>query len=379
MNLSIYPSNATQPKRSDRGQTSLKKILIITFNTLLLFVLSAEIYTRYQIYHYDHSQDKASAYLQRVLLYRDVNHFMDKRNHDDLNSDNIRYQHEASDIQAKDTNVLFLGDSFVYGFLLSLRAAIPYQFEEIAQPQFPDRKINGINFGWVSASPYLELNLLKRLGKKYQPDVVILDLDLGDFYDDPFYETVAERKSIYRFASYVPFSTFVIENIVAQFSYSRYESIMGFPKSQLYVNERPISESLPYINRYTLKNLNAINDYTKNELHAKFIVFVNPKTFHYNEKESPHNWMKDIVKRTPYSFEIFDYVDELSKESSYPVVSLLPVFQKTTVFPTAFDQDAHWNRDGYKIAATEMVEQCKRLGCFEIPLAPPLKKGEDAP
>jgi len=342
----------------------IKSSLIILLNSFLLFIVVAEIYTRYQIYHYDHSQDKASAYLQRVLLYRDVNHFMDKRNHDDLNSDNIRYQHEASDIQAKDTNVLFLGDSFVYGFLLSLRAAIPYQFEEIAQPQFPDRKINGINFGWVSASPYLELNLLKKLGKKYQPDVVILDLDLGDFYDDAIYENIAERKSIYRFASYVPFSTFVIENMVLQFSDSHYESIMGFPKSQLFVNERTVDQSIPYGEKYTHKNLDAIYQYTTQELHAKFIVFVNPKTFHYNEKEAANNWLKDIVKRTPYSFEIFKYIDTLTAESPYPIISLLPTFQKTKVFPTAFEKDAHWNRDGYKVAATEMVEQCKRLGCF---------------
>jgi len=342
----------------------LKTFFIIVANTLLLFILSAEIYSHYQIYHYDHSQDKASAYLQRILLYRDVNHYMDKRNHDDLNSDNIRYQLEANNIKPEDRNVIFLGDSFVFGFLLSHRAAIPYQFEEIARTQFPTKSIHGINFGWVSASPYLELNLLKKLGEKYKPDIVILDLDLGDFYDDAAYETVAQRRSIYRFADWLPFTTYTLENLIGELSDQQYEKIMGFPKSQLFVNERPLETSLPYLEKYTHKNLDALNDYTQNVLHAKFIVFVNPKTFHYNEKESPNNWLKDVVKRTPYSFEIFNYIDTLAKESPYPVISLLPTFQKTTVFPTAFDKDAHWNRAGYKIAATEMVEQCKRLGCF---------------
>jgi len=342
----------------------LKLFCIITLNTLLLFIVVAELFTRYQIYHYDHSSDKADPYLQRVLLYRDVNHFMDKRNHDDLNSDNIRYQHEASDLKTEDTNIIFLGDSFIFGFLLSHRAAIPYQFEEIATQQFPKKNIHGINFGWVSASPYLELHLLKKLGAKYQPSVVILDLDLGDFYDDILYEKIAERQSIYRFATWLPFTTYSVEALLQDIPDASYEAITGIPKSQLYVNERPIEQSLPYINQYTLKDLNELNEYTTKTLHAKFMVFVNPKTFHYNEKESPHNWLKDIVKRTPYSFEIFTYVDTLAKQSPYPLISLLPAFQKTTVFPTAFDKDAHWNRDGYKVAATEMVEQCKKLGCF---------------
>lgn len=342
----------------------MKNSFIIAFNTVLLFFITAELYSHYQIHLYNASSIKANSYLQRILLYRDVNHYMDKRNHDDLNSDNIRYQYEASSIKPEDTSVIFLGDSFVYGFLLSQRAAIPYQFEEIARAQYPHRNIHGINFGWVSASPYLELHLLKKLGEKYKPDIVVVDIDLGDFHDDALYETIAERKSIYRFANWLPFSTYVTEKVVETFSDQTYEAIMGFPKSQLFVNEGPIEKSRPYIEKYTLKNLNALNDYTQHVLHAKFIVFINPKTFHYNEKESPNNWLKDIVKRTPYSFEIFQYVDALAKESPYPIVSLLPAFQKTTVFPTAFDKDAHWNKEGYKIAATEMVEQCKKLGCF---------------
>ena len=339
--------------------------LIILLNTLLLLIGSGELYTRYAIYHYYHTSDKANSFLQRVLLYGDVNHFMDKRNHDDLNSDNIRYPLEASTFKPGDTNFIFLGDSFIFGFLLSDRAAIPHQFEEIAAPQYPNKTLHGVNFGWVSASPYLELNLLKKLGSKYHPTVVILDLDLGDFYDDTYYEHIHERRGIFALAGLLPFSTYWLEQILQLTDDATYEKITGIPKSQLFVNERHLAESRPYLTRYTEKNLDAIYAYTTKELHAKFIVFVNPKTFHYNEKESPNNWLKDIVKRTPYSFEIFGYVDELAKTKPYPVISLLPAFQKTTVFPTAFDKDAHWNRDGYKIAATEMVEQCKKLGCFQ--------------
>jgi hypothetical protein len=353
----IFPSGAMRMK-------TLKTLLLIGFITIGLLWISAEFYSHYQIRHYYQSNVKANPFLQQMLLYRDVNHFMDKRNHDDLNNDNIRYHREATDISDNDTNIIFLGDSFIFGFLLSHRAAIPYQFEEIAQTQFPQQKINGINFGWVSASPYIELNLLKKLGEKYQPDVVILDLDIGDFHDDIRYQFMKENRSIYKFSRWLPFTTLFLELNANKLSDKSFERWVGFPKSQLFVNERPLQQSLPYLQKYTEKNIDALHDYATKELGAKFIVFVNPKTFHYNEKESADNWLKDIVRRTHYSFEIFDYVDELSRSKPYPVISLLPAFQKTTVFPTAFEKDAHWNREGYKVAATEMVEECKQLGCF---------------
>lgn len=343
---------------------ALKTLLQISLITLVLLWLCVELYSHYQIRHYYQSRDKAHPFLQQMLLYGDVNHFMDKRNHDDLNSDNIRYHREASELSAKDNNIIFLGDSFVFGFLLSHRAAMPYQFEEIARAQFPGANINGINFGWVSASPYLELNLLKQLGKKYQPDVVILDLDIGDFHDDIRYQFMAEHRSLYRFSHLLPFTTLLLEMAANRLSDESFERWTGFPKSQLFANERPLQQSRPYLQQYTEKNIDALYQYTTEELGAKFIVFVNPKTFHYNEKEAANNWLKNVVRRTPYSFEIFDYVDELSQTKPYPVISLLPAFQKTTIFPTAFEQDAHWNREGYKVAATEMVAQCKKAGCF---------------
>lgn len=343
---------------------AVKSLLYISLITLLLLGLCLELYSHYLIHHYYQSQTKANPLLQQMLLYQDVDHFMDKRNHDDLNSDNIRYHREAVDLASEDINIIFLGDSFIFGFLLNHRAAIPYQFEEIAQAQFPQQNINGINFGWVSASPYIELNLLTKLGAKYQPDVVILDLDIGDFHDDIRYQFMKQHRSIYKLSRWLPMTTLLLEMCANKFSSDTFERWVGFPKSQLFVNERPLAASRPYVESFTEKNIDALYEYTTNTLGAKFIVFVNPKTFHYNEKESADNWLKDIARRTPYSFEIFEYIDELSHTKPYPVVSLLPAFQKTDVFPTAFEKDAHWNRDGYKVAATEMVEQCKALGCF---------------
>jgi hypothetical protein len=342
-----------------------KILFLVLINTLLLFLAAIEIYTQQQISKYHAGEMPSNIFLERILLYGDVNHFMNPKNHDDLNTDNIRFHREASDIRDEDISVIFLGDSFVYGFLLSHRAAIPYQFEEIAEQKYPNKTIHGVNFGWVSASPLLELELLKKIGHRYKPDVVILDLDLGDFHDDAVYELIRERRRIFILADWLPATTFLIEGFLNQLSPAQYQNVMGIPKAHLYVNENPINVSRPFMEAYTIKNVDLIYQYTTEVLGAKFIFAVNPKTFHYNEKESPLNWQKDIVRRTPHSFEIFEYLKELSKSKPYPIITLLEAFQKTDVFPTAFERDAHWNRAGYRIAATELVRQCELNGCFD--------------
>ena len=52
-------------------------------------------------------------------MQHDDNHFSG------LNSDNIRSPHEANQIHDEDFNIIFLGDSFVYGFLMASELSPP--------------------------------------------------------------------------------------------------------------------------------------------------------------------------------------------------------------------------------------------------------------
>lgn len=101
-----------------------------------------------------------------MRLLGDIDHRMEP-NGKAINSDGIRYPLEADMVRTDDVNVLFLGDSFVYGFGLAPHKALPVVLEGMAREKLPDRRINIINFGWTSSSPYLSLRLLRDIGARY--------------------------------------------------------------------------------------------------------------------------------------------------------------------------------------------------------------------
>lgn len=330
--------------------------------TLCLFLFALEIFVAQKKQQYlNNPAAKGNVFLQRIFLYGDPDHLMHADRHKDLNSDNIRSTHEPQDINIQDTNIIFLGDSFTYGFLLSARASIPSQFEVQARTAHPNLNINAINFGWVSSSPLLDYRLLKTIGKKYKPDVVVLSLDLGDFGDDILYTRMLEHRDIFLFARYLPGTTFLLEAIANTLSSDQYESLFGYPKSPMFANEWPLERSRPYIEAYSQKIIDDIARYTTQELHAKFVLVMNPRSFQYSNREALQDWNSYMNKRTENSFEIFRYMDELRIARDYPVISLLPSLQNTSVFPTTFGTDSHWNKEGCRLVASLLLENLETL------------------
>lgn len=334
--------------------------------TLCLFLFALEIFVAQKKQQYlNNPAAKGNVFLQRIFLYGDPDHLMHADRHKDLNSDNIRSTHEPQNINTQDTNIIFLGDSFTYGFLLSARASIPNQFELKARAAHPNLNINAINFGWVSSSPLLDYRLLKTIGEKYKPDVVVLSLDLGDFGDDIIYTRMLEHRDIFLFARYLPGTTFLLESIANTLSDNQYESLFGYPKSPMFANEWPLERSRPYIEAYSQRIIDNIARYTTQELHAKFVLVMNPRSFQYSDREALQDWNRYMNKRTENSFEIFRYMDELHTTRNYPVISLLSGLQNTTVFPTTFGTDSHWNREGCGVVAGLLLDQFEELKLFD--------------
>jgi len=72
----------------------------------------------------------------------------------------------------------------------------------------------------------------------------------------------------------------------------------------------------------------------------------------------------------PYVLEPFRFFAEQAKTAPFPVHSLLPAFQNTTVFPTCFTGDPHWSPAGTQVAADALAEMCLRegwlQGCLQV-------------
>lgn len=300
-----------------------------------------------------------------VRLMKDPDHRMTPHATADINSDGIRSTVESDAFQEADLNVIFLGDSFVFGFNVPHSKSIPHLLETKVRGLHQDRVVNVANFGWVSSSPLLSLRLLRDIGRKYNPDIVLLGLDMTDFHDDLVYSRLLAPKGIYRAVNVAPMTLLALYKATSQVG-PLHDLVFGVPSRRFFVTDEPLGTTRSYLSS-TRENVNNINEYCKRELGATFILFVFPRGYQYSDRESPNNWEKGEYQALgPFVHEPFKYFDELKEgHVSYPVYSLLPDFQRATAFPTCFDDDPHWNEIGNRIAVEAIYSYCLREGCFE--------------
>lgn len=319
----------------------------------------------------------------KVNFINDVDHRMEPYSEPDLNGDGIRSTVEADHFPPQDQNIIFLGDSFVYGWNLEAPEAVPQQLEALARTLHPEAHINVANFGWVSSSPLLSYRLLKDIGAKYNPDVVLLAVDMSDFEDDLNYHKLLERPGVYRALDWTPMSFLAVKKLTRKLPWLKplHEPVFGYPAQKFFVTANPWQEMLPYYQQIR-SSIDAIAEYSEQELGAKFVLLLFPRSYQYSDRESPENWEAEHYEVLgPYAQEPFAYFDSIRDEVDYPIYSLLRDFQDTDVFPTCFDFDPHWNAEGSRVAAEAVYRDCLEVGCFGVPAtspeAPPADTAED--
>jgi hypothetical protein len=304
-----------------------------------------------------------------LQVLRDIDHRLAPGSEWDINTDGIRSVHEASFFGDGDLSVVFLGDSFTYGLFLPYEETIPRVFETLLQQLPMRRQAKVANFGWTSSSPLLSLRLLRDIGAKYHPDVVVLLVDMTDFYDDVIYQNILDRKGIFRLLGVVPFTCVVLKVGLASVpAFSRlHERIFWTPARRYFVGEQPLEKSLPWLSAIR-RNMDELDRYATEVLGARFVVAVLPRAYQYSSRESPDNLEKrEYTVLGPYCLEPFRWFESIRASVRYPIYSLLPVFQTTTVFPTCFYDDPHYNAAGARIAAEALFRMMRADGFFVEP------------
>jgi len=267
------------------------------------------------------------------------------------NSDSLRCPHQPGEFRAKDTNVVFLGDSFTFGMLLEPEETFPALVERRLQNRFPERDLKVANFGWVSSSPLLSLRRLEEIGDKYSPDLVVLCLDMTDIRDDIRWEAMLEERGAYRLVQHFPLTMKTLKKFVRP----AFDAIFArlnpdLPQRRFFMTEAPLEETRDSFAKVE-HNIGRIHAWCE-ERGLPFVLVVLPRSFQYSDRECPNNWeVGEYVPLGPYVLEPFRYFEEMAGRVDYPVHSLLETFQQTEVFPTCFDHDPHWNPDGAEIAA----------------------------
>jgi len=295
--------------------------------------------------------------LREFFFVRDVDHRLTPNDPSvPTNEDGIRSSRPARAFAAPGRNVVILGDSFLYGYKLRYEQSVPFLVERHLQEHFPGAPVRVANFAWTSSSPLLSYRLLRDIGAKYRPELVVQCIDMTDFHDDLKYAAMLSREGIYRYYDRFPLALTALKT-VAPGAFRRLHSwsLSGaIPPRIFFASRAPLEETRPRLTAL-VENLRRIDRWARTH-GARLAVVVVPRNYQYSDRESPRSWERNAYEPLgPYALEPFRFFSELDGKLGFPVYSLLPAFQRTTVFPTCFVDDPHWNEDGARVAADALA------------------------
>jgi len=294
---------------------------------------------------------------RRTYFLYDVDHRYKPGDHPEINQDGIRSLVEADAFPSDEFNVIFLGDSFIEGSRLDYADTVPARFEFMARELYPDQRINVANFAWTSSSPLLSYRLLRDIGARYHPDLVILCIDMTDFHDDIKYQKLLDREGLFKLLGVVPITIWAAKKGISEIRAldSLHLALFGFPSDRFFVTANPLSETLPFFS-HIRANIERIHAFCATELGAEFMLVILPRAYQYSVRESPNSWERNAYEALgPWVHEPFTYFDSIRNEVDFPIYALLPDFQEDELFPTCFDDDPHWNANGARVAAEAIL------------------------
>lgn len=312
-------------------------------------------------------QAQRTVLAEPLAVYRDPDHRLRPLDSGiGTNSDGLRYRLEAHEITDSDMTVLFCGDSFVFGPNVGRERALPRLFERGMQEFLETDRIHVVNAAWPSASPLLALRLLRDVGARYRPDLVLYGFDMSDFRDDLMYRNLIERKGIYRMVDPMPASLWLVGRGAKAIAPDElYRAVFRMPKDRFFVVNRPLDETRQDL-MPVWRTLVEINRFCCEELNAGFRLIVLPRNFQYSDRESPYSWERGQYHDLgPFVLEPFRFFDEKATSAPFPIHSLLPAFEATEIFPTCYSGDPHWTPAGTKVAADALVEMAVEGGWVE--------------
>jgi len=300
-----------------------------------------------------------------------VDHRLRPNPHRGINEDGIRSTRGASDFAGGSYNIVFLGDSFTYGVYVPAPAAFPSRVEALLNESRRPGAVKVANFGWASSSPLLSLRLLRDIGARYRPRLVVLCVDMTDFHDDLKYRLLLEEGELL-----LSPTRFLLRRLglgggtAPLFGPPAGREVL--PQDRFFIVNQPLEQSLPLL-REIEDNIAAIARHARDSLDARFVLVLLPRGFQYSDRESPRSWEREAYEALgPHVHEPFRWLGQLSRWADFPVISLLDAFRSSGVFPTSFDHDPHWNEQGHGVAASALTSHLERLaaaGHLDLPPA----------
>jgi hypothetical protein len=234
--------------------------------------------------------------------------------------------------------------------------------------------VRSINFGWVSSSPLLSYRLLLDIGHLYKPDLVVFLLDVTDFHDDIKYAYKISEREGFKLSD-----DLLLDNLLDRFllrfmtlssqlylkqqfrppaiEHRRKKQTLDALPVRYFATNLPLKETVPYFERGVMYHLGLIEDYCRRRLKVPMAVVLVPRAFQYSEKEVPRDYEAHLYTiNGPNVRNPNQYFAEQQEDLPYPVLDLLPTFEKSGAFPLYFEDDPHWNADGAYLAAETLAD-----------------------
>ena len=174
------------------------------FGTVLVLWIITELFLRFAVCRYDsYSENKRLAFYISPYLAKETVSFSpwqkplhvyhsndskviscDEYEYDLItNSEGIRDKEIAEQKMNDEFRIIGLGDSFTEGRGAPSDSSWVKLLENRLQQVFADKKITTINAGISGSDPFFEYDLLQERLLKYEPDLVILALNMSDVED----------------------------------------------------------------------------------------------------------------------------------------------------------------------------------------------------
>lgn len=315
------------------------------------------------------------------------------------NEDGIQPDVPPEEYIEQGLNIIVLGDSYAYGAKLKKQTdSFPFLLETKLQKRFPKANVRVANFGYPSSSPVLQARQIRKIGAKYNPDIVLQVISMTAFSDDIRFSEKLRRQhgkekrevSIFRAMEvHASLILFAVPDYRVWLKMQLWESDSRMKENAVVLDgslatlddelspddrmsyffhmEQPLSLSEPYMHT-TWDAILQTRNYA-NSIGSKYVLFILPRCRQYQKVGCPENYNNPFGGKMPksdeYLYEPFKFFEKKKKTISFPIHSLLPDFQNAGEAPTTFKDDPHFNRAGHELAAQGIVKYILEDGLIE--------------
>lgn len=280
--------------------------------------------------------------------------------------------------------LLLLGDSFTEGNGVEAKDAFPAQLQGLVDSAQLPVRWEVINAGEGSYSPLLMYLLLTKELIHLGPDIVILNLDLSDFYDDFQYSQLAtfdsrgeplavtpetqSKKVPWHVTLALSFKSFLKENTRAYNFVRRHVAPL--------LAERPNASGDLRTDKYAmLRDGYTFGDERDVELTFRYIRKIRDilsargvplwlAVYPYGHQISTREWHLGRVfwhfeQNRMYSRGPQTRIAQMARENGIPVVNMTQAFldRSKSEFPLYFPYDGHFTRAGHSVAAQALMRE----------------------